>query len=196
MPRLALVLYALYLGLAFGWRTWLQLRRTGSSGFVGISRAGALERLGGVLLVASLVLGLLAPLAQLAGSAALSSAARPLAGSALYALGLALTLAAQLRMGVSWRIGVDASEKTSLVTSGPFAFARNPIFSGMFAVALGLALLVPNLLALLAVAALASGVEIQVRLVEEPYLVKQHGDAYLSWARRTGRFVPWLGRFP
>jgi protein-S-isoprenylcysteine O-methyltransferase Ste14 len=66
----------------------------------------------------------------------------------------------------------------------------------MIAVALGLLLLVPNVFALLAVLALVVGVEIQVRLVEEPYLVKQHGDAYLSWARRTGRFVPGLGLLP
>lgn len=196
MPRLALALYALYLALAFGWRTWLQLRRTGSSGFVGISRAGVLERLGGALLVVSIVLGLLSPLAELTGSLALLMPARPVLGALLYASGLALTLAAQLQMGVSWRIGVDPSEKTGLVTGGPFAFARNPIFSGMIAVALGLALLVPNALALLAVAALVAGVEIQVRLVEEPYLVKQHGDAYLSWARRTGRFAPGFGRLP
>lgn len=196
MPRLALALYALYLALAFGWRTWLQLRRTGSSGFVGISRAGVLERLGGALLIVSLVFGVLSPLAELSGSAAYLVPPRLAPGAALYALGLALTLAAQLQMGVSWRIGVDPSEKTGLVTAGPFALARNPIFGGMIAVALGLLLLVPNVFALLAVVALVVGVEIQVRLVEEPYLVKQHGDAYLSWARRTGRFVPGLGRLP
>jgi protein-S-isoprenylcysteine O-methyltransferase Ste14 len=196
VPRLALALYALYFALAFGWRTWLQLRRTGSSGFVGISRAGVLERLGGALLIVSLVLGVVSPLAELSGSVAYLVPARLAPGAALYAVGLALTFAAQLQMGVSWRIGVDPSEKTGLVTAGPFALARNPIFSGMIAVALGLLLLVPNVFALLAVAALVTGVEIQVRLVEEPYLVKQHGDAYLSWARRTGRFVPGLGRLP
>ena len=194
MPRLTLALYALYLGLTLGWRSWLQLRRTGSTGFVGISRTGGLEQLGGSLLVASVVLGLLSPLAELSGALALLTAARPLAGIALYAAGLALTLAAQLQMGASWRIGVNPAEKTGLVTGGPFAFARNPIFAGMIAAALGLALLVPNLLALLAVGVLIVGLEVQVRLVEEPYLVKQHGDSYLSWARRTGRFCPLLGR--
>jgi protein-S-isoprenylcysteine O-methyltransferase Ste14 len=40
------------------------------------------------------------------------------------------------------------------------------------------------------------GLQIQVRLVEEPYLLRVHGDAYRRYAERTGRFVPWLGRFP
>lgn len=194
MPRLALTLYVLFLALALGWRSWLQRRRTGSSGFVGLSRAGALERLGGLLLVVSLGLGLGAPLAALLEPAQIPLA-QAVAGVATYALGLALTLAAQLEMGSAWRIGVDPAERTRLITSGPFAFARNPIFSGMLAVALGLALLVPNGFAWLALFALALGVELQVRLVEEPYLVKLHGDAYLAWARRTGRFVPGLGRF-
>lgn len=196
MPRTALALYALYLSLAFGWRTWLQLRSTGSTGFVGLSRAGARERLGGLLLVASLALGLLAPLAALGGWAAPLFASRALApaGVALYALGLAITLAAQLQMGVSWRIGVDPAARTALVTSGLFARVRNPIFTGMSAVALGLALLVPNALGLLAVPALAAGLELQVRFVEEPYLIRQHGEAYLGWARRAGRFLPGIGR--
>jgi hypothetical protein len=37
MAACALALFALYLALAFGARTFLQLRRTGSSGFKGIS---------------------------------------------------------------------------------------------------------------------------------------------------------------
>ena len=194
MPRLALVLYGLYLALAFGWRTWLQLRRTGASGFVGLPRAGALQRLGGALLVVSIALGALSPIAALAGWAATLATPRPLLGVGAYALGLGLTLWAQLRMGSSWRIGVDPAETTALVTSGPFAFARNPIFTGMLAVALGLALLVPNLPALLAALALALGLELQVRLVEEPYLLGAHGELYRRWAARTGRFLPGIGR--
>ncbi len=194
MPRLALALYGLYLALAFGWRTWRQLRTTGRTGFVGLSRAGALERLGGALLVVSLVLGLASPLAALNGGAPQLRTAAAALGIALYGTGLALTLAAQLRMGASWRIGVDVTERTQLVTNGPFAFARNPIFTGMIAVALGLALLVPNAWALCAVIALFVGIELQVRLVEEPYLLGTHGAPYREWAQRTGRFLPGLGR--
>jgi protein-S-isoprenylcysteine O-methyltransferase Ste14 len=196
MPRLALALYVLYFALAFGWRTWRQLRTTGSSGFVGMSRAGALERVVGVLLIVSIALGLASPLALLLGwpASAPLAPAWPLLGAALYAAGLALTLWAQVHMGASWRIGVDASERTRLVTDGPFAFARNPIFTGMSAVALGLAAIVPNAWALLAVATLAVGLGLQVRRVEEPYLLRTHGEPYRAWGARTGRFLPGLGR--
>ena len=50
MAALALVLYGLYLALAFVLRTALHRRRTGRSGFSGISGApGSAEWLGGVL---------------------------------------------------------------------------------------------------------------------------------------------------
>ena len=64
----------------------------------------------------------------------------------------------------------------------------------MFAAILGVALLVPNAPALLGVVALFIGLELQVRLVEEPYLIATHAEAYLGWARRAGRFLPGLGR--
>jgi protein-S-isoprenylcysteine O-methyltransferase Ste14 len=60
--------------------------------------------------------------------------------------------------------------------------------------AAGLALLVPNAASLVGLVALVVGIEIQVRRVEEPYLLRTHGDAYASWAARTGRFLPGIGR--
>ena len=43
-------------------------------------------------------------------------------------------------------------------------------------------------------AALLVALEIQVRAVEEPYLLRTHGDAYRRYAAATGRFVPGIGR--
>ena len=199
MAWVALGCFGLYLGLAFGVRTLVQLRRTGSSGFHGLSgRPGSAEWLGGVLFVVALVGGLAAPVLDLAGVLGpvevLDGAAARVAGIALFALGLAATLAAQFAMGDAWRIGVDPGERTELVTSGPFALVRNPIFSGMLPASLGLALMVPNAVALLSLIALLTALEIQVRLVEEPYLLGVHGERYTGYAARVGRFVPGVGR--
>jgi protein-S-isoprenylcysteine O-methyltransferase Ste14 len=46
----------------------------------------------------------------------------------------------------------------------------------------------------LGLAALVAGIELQVRAVEEPHLLRTHGEAYARWARATGRFVPSLGK--
>ncbi len=196
---LALGLYALYMALAFGLRTWLQLRRTGESGFKGISgRLGSLEWIAGVLFVLAIAIGVAAPVLDVTGALepldALDSAGVRATGVAIFIVGLVGTLYAQVAMGESWRIGVDVDERTALVTSGPFAIVRNPIFAAMLPASLGLALLVPNIAALAGFGALVLALQIQVRLVEEPYLLRQHGEAYRNYAARVGRFVPGLGR--
>jgi protein-S-isoprenylcysteine O-methyltransferase Ste14 len=99
-----------------------------------------------------------------------------------------------MALGDSWRVGVPRDEHTALVTNGPFAWVRNPIFTAMLISAAGLLLLVPNLAALGAWTAMLVGLEIHVRLVEEPHLLNMHGDAYAKYAARVGRFWPYLGR--
>jgi protein-S-isoprenylcysteine O-methyltransferase Ste14 len=196
---LALGLYALYMALAFGLRTWLQIRRTGESGFKGISgRLGSLEWIAGVLFVVAIAVGVAAPVLDVTGALepldALDSAGVRATGIAIFVVGLVGTFYAQVAMGESWRIGVDVDERTDLVTTGPFEVVRNPIFAAMLPASLGLALLVPNVAALVGFGALVVALEIQVRLVEEPYLLRQHGDAYRAYASQVGRFVPGLGR--
>lgn len=198
-PVLALALYAIYLGTAFAARSVLQLRATGSTGFHGVSgRPGSAEWAGGVLLAAALTLGVMAPALQLAGvvapAAVLDTEAIAAVGAGLAVMGIALTLAAQSAMGRSWRIGVDPLERTQLVTSGPFTVVRNPVFAAMIPTGVGLALIAPNVVALIAVATLTLALQLQTRVVEEPYLRSAHGDDYAVYAARVGRFVPGLGK--
>jgi protein-S-isoprenylcysteine O-methyltransferase Ste14 len=199
MPRLALALYVVFLAIAFGWRSWVQYRRTGDVGFRGFSRGvSGLERAVGALFAVALVACLAAILAALAGRidslAPLDGGAVRAAGLVLALAGIAVTVVAQMQMGDSWRIGVDEQERTALVRRGLFDRMRNPIFTGMLLATLGLVFLVPNLLAALAWLVLLVAVELQVRRVEEPYLLRTHGPAYADYARSVGRFVPGIGR--
>ena len=52
----------------------------------------------------------------------------------------------------------------------------------------------PTWISAAALVALVAAVELQVRAVEEPYLLHQHGSDYVDYAARTGRFVPGVGR--
>jgi protein-S-isoprenylcysteine O-methyltransferase Ste14 len=124
----------------------------------------------------------------------LDTTAAHVAGLFLAVAGIGLTFYAQVAMGASWRIGVDPGERTQLVTSGPFALVRNPIFAAMLPTALGLALLVPSWVALAGLVGLIAALELQVRVVEEPYLLQAHGETYAAYAARVGRFAPKLGR--
>jgi protein-S-isoprenylcysteine O-methyltransferase Ste14 len=198
MAVAALVLYLAAMSLAFGWRTVVHRRRTGDSGLrLDAGPAGSIAWWAKTAFLAALALGLAGPVAAVAGMANLAVLDHPpvaAAGLVIAVLGTAATLAAQLAMGASWRIGVDAGERTELVTGGPFALARNPIFTAMITTDAGLALMVPNLLALLAPVVLTAAIQLQVRAVEEPYLLAAHGDVYRGYAARVGRFVPGLGR--
>ncbi len=198
MAALALVLFGFSLILTFGVRIAIQLRRTGSTGVHGFATdATPLERFAGVLFVAGLVMGAAAPLLALLGVlepiATLDGTAGHAVGIVLGVAGVLLTFGAQLAMGDAWRVGVDPEERTDLVTDGPFGLVRNPIYSAMIPTVLGLALMVPNVLAIAAFLTLVTALELQVRLVEEPHLLRVHGKTYADYAGRVGRFVPGLG---
>lgn len=193
MAGLALVLWVLYLVLAFGVRVALQLRRTGRTGVVGISgRPGSLEWIGGVLFVVALLVAFAGVFQD--PIAGLDTTAAQAIGLVLAIGGILGTFAAQLAMGDAWRVGVDESERTELVTGGPFALVRNPIYSAMLPTVAGLALLVPNVLSIGGALALLAALELQTRGVEEPYLLRTHGRDYADYASRVGRFVPRIGR--
>jgi|SRR6185436_556109 len=198
MAVAALVLYGISLTLTFGVRIAIQVRRTGSTGVHGLPEgAGPLEWFAGGLFVFALAIGGLAPLlALLDVLEPVSALDRPMLnilGLVLAVSGIVLTFAAQLAMGDAWRIGVDPDDRTELVTDGPFRLVRNPIYSAMIPTVLGLVLMVPSVLALAAIFCLVTALELQVRLVEEPHLMRTHGDAYSKYAARVGRFVPGLG---
>jgi protein-S-isoprenylcysteine O-methyltransferase Ste14 len=198
MAATALVLYGITLTLTFGVRIALQVRHTGSTGVHGLpAGASPIEWLAGGLFITGLVVAAAAPLLALLDVvepiAALDGPVGHALGVVLAIVGIVLTFLAQLAMGEEWRIGVDPDERTRLVTDGPFRLVRNPIYSAMLPTVLGLVLMVPSVAALLALAVLAIGLELQVRFVEEPYLLRAHGDEYASYAARVGRFVPGTG---
>lgn len=197
MAATALVLYGVMFGVVFVLRTLIQKRTTGDSGVrAGVLGAapGSVDWWAGWLLVVALLAGLAAPIAELAGLDPLVDTTWARAGGAvLAAVGIVATFLAQVDMGREWRIGIDESERTGLVADGAFARVRNPIFSAMILTGVGLTALVPNPISLVGVVGLVAAIELQVRFVEEPHLRRLHGDSYLAYAGRVGRFVPGVG---
>jgi protein-S-isoprenylcysteine O-methyltransferase Ste14 len=201
MAAAALALYGVSLVVTFGVRVGVQVRRTGSTGLKGLSGSpGSIEWLAGVLFVLSLALSAASPALVLLGVldpiAALDGIVGHALGVVLAVAGIALIFGAQLAMGNAWRVGVDPEERTQLVTDGPFGLVRNPIYSAMIPKIAGLALMAPTALAIAALAILVIALELQVRAVEEPYLLDAHGDAYATYAAHVGRFAPGLGLLP
>jgi protein-S-isoprenylcysteine O-methyltransferase Ste14 len=199
MPAIALVLFAVFALLGFGWRSWEQRRRTGSTGFRGISgRPGSLEWFAGAGFIVAEGVAVFGPILQLVGVVSplgfLHTPWIQITGAVIAVLGIATTVYAQLDMGDSWRIGVDKSETTTLVRNGVFGWVRNPIFTAMMMFGFGFALLTPNPVALVGFVLLVITIELQVRAVEEPYLLATHGHSYREYCSDVGRFVPGVGR--
>lgn len=110
------------------------------------------------------------------------------AGWTLLVASLVWTVIAQTQMGKSWRIGIDQKNRTTLVTSGLFAYSRNPIFLGMRLSMLSLVLLRPNVVTVAAALAADVLIQIQVRL-EEDFLIKQHSVKYQQYMSKTRRWL-------
>lgn len=195
---------ALYLILLVGWlalvgavRSAIHLRRSGTVPLRVDDPRGAPQWWARVLATAGLVAAIGAPLADVAGVEPLGPRGHPaavVAGVLLVVVGTVGTLWAQSTMGDSWRADVDPEARTELVVDGPFRRVRNPIIVGTALTAAGLAAILPNPLTAAMLVLFVTTWEVQIRLVEEPYLARVHGDRYRSYAARTGRFVPGIGR--
>ena len=197
MAATALTLYITWAALAFGWRTIIQYRRTGDTGLRLHARAGTPQWWAKLGFALAIIIGFAAPIAAVAGLdniPALDANWLHATGVAVTLLGIVLTVVAQYAMGESWRIGVDTNERTALVTNGAFAIVRNPIFTAMLVTATGLTMTIPNLISIIGLVALITALEVQVRLVEEPYLLTAQGDSNRTYAHHVGRFAPGIGR--
>ncbi len=103
--------------------------------------------------------------------------------------GLALCWLAQRTMAASWRVGIDDTNHTELVSSGPFRLIRNPTYSGLFALTAGFWLVWPTWAVLTFALLFIVMLEVQVRC-EEEHMLRQHGDAYKTYFARTRRYIP------
>ncbi len=199
MPRLALALVLVWFVSLFVVRSIVQWRRTGSTGLKGVSGAvGSVEWSAGVLTAVGFVAAAATPFARLfswpGGNVLATAPMVHFVGALVATVGVVGALAAQVEMGDSWRVGVDATEETTLVTHGLFRWVRNPIFTFVLLSLVGLVLVLPTVFSLLSTVLATTGIELQVRAVEEPYLRRVHGIAYDDYCSRTGRFLPGIGR--
>ncbi|MGD1277114.1 MAG: isoprenylcysteine carboxylmethyltransferase family protein [Tepidisphaeraceae bacterium] len=117
----------------------------------------------------------------------------PLAWGAVVAgtIALVYSLICWKIMGKSWRMGIDPSDDTPLVTQGPYAYVRHPIYalSSILMLCTVAACPSPPLLAVAAVHIFLLHYEARR---EEAHLLHVHGQDYQQYRQRTGRFVPRL----
>jgi protein-S-isoprenylcysteine O-methyltransferase Ste14 len=114
-------------------------------------------------------------------------------GLLLVVLGYAGTLWTYGAMGDTWRIGIDAKERTALVSCGPYRWVQHPIYLLQIVMLAGAALLLPTLVSFATLATHYFCVHLKAG-DEEKYLTEIHGAAYRDYTARTGRLFPRLLR--
>ena len=108
-------------------------------------------------------------------------------GIGLMSVSLLWITIAQHQMSQSWRIGIDETHRTTLVTTGIFAYSRNPVFLGLLFGILGLFLVLPNAVTFCLLGVSYVVMQLQVRL-EEEFLERQHEGPYQAYRNQTRRW--------
>jgi protein-S-isoprenylcysteine O-methyltransferase Ste14 len=101
--------------------------------------------------------------------------------------GLLLLLWSLISFGQSFRVGIDTDHPDKLITSGVFAFSRNPIYVAFACILLGQFLIFSNWILLVYMGA---GIWLFHRQVlrEEDYLKKHYGKEYSEYCSQVRRY--------
>jgi protein-S-isoprenylcysteine O-methyltransferase Ste14 len=112
-------------------------------------------------------------------------------GAVVCLAGAGFALWARLILGKNWSARAEEKVGHSLVTTGPYAFVRHPIYTGFLFGMLGFALSVGTVWSL---AAFMFGVfSLLVRIpVEEGLMLRVFKDSYTNYSLRTKKLIPFI----
>ena len=183
---LALVVLALFYGIYFG-KMLAQKRRGIRTHQIGLRREKKLHLVETLMSVATFVI-VPAQLASIAFGWSWMPAGARFTGFWIALLGDGIFLAAVLCMKDSWRAGIPEKDKTAIVTTGIYAFSRNPAFLGFDFMYIGVLLMYCNWLTIPLTLFAVVMLHFQI-LQEEPYLTATFGAEYLRYKKRVFRYL-------
>jgi len=111
--------------------------------------------------------------------------------AALTAAGLLIAVWARGYLGTNWSGTVTIKEGHELVTQGPYAIVRHPIYTGLLLAFAGTAIAIGEWRAVLGIAFAAIAFWRKLRL-EEQWMCEQFGERYQAYCRRVPTLVPFI----
>lgn len=113
---------------------------------------------------------------------------------ALTALGVAFAIWARFYIGQNWSSAVSIKVGHQLIRTGPYAWVRHPIYSGLLLAMIGTAIARREPRGFVAFALLWLAFVIKSRM-EEGFMRKTFGTEYEEYNRATGALVPRVWNF-
>jgi protein-S-isoprenylcysteine O-methyltransferase Ste14 len=112
-------------------------------------------------------------------------------GAALTAAGLLFSVWARVHLGRNWSGTVTVKEEHSLVTTGPYALVRHPIYTGILTGFAGSALALGQWRGLLGLAIATVGLWRKWRL-EERWMQETFSETYTAYRKRVRAIIPFV----
>ena len=155
------------------------------------SFASKLSHIGPLLLAAILFSVPHMPISGLGEKFLPPTAWRFAAAAALTAAGLLMAAWARRYLGTNWSSTVTIKEGHELVTAGPYAIVRHPIYTGLILAFVGTALAIGEWRAVLA--AVFGVIAFWRKLsLEERWMREQFGERYQAYSRRVPALIPFV----
>lgn len=98
---------------------------------------------------------------------------------------------AQIHLGSNWTTGPMLRTRHQLVTSGPYAFVRHPMYTGLLAATISYGLMSSNIVIITLFLSYAVMI-IVTRLKPEEQLLTEHFPEYQSYRQRTSALFPMI----
>jgi protein-S-isoprenylcysteine O-methyltransferase Ste14 len=112
-------------------------------------------------------------------------------GAAVTIAGLLFAVWAREHLGRNWSRSVTIKEGHELITTGPYAVARHPIYTGILTGFLGMAIAITEVRGLVVSVLVFLALWMKLRM-EERWMRSQFGETYATYAHRTAALVPYL----
>ncbi|HWG19676.1 MAG TPA: isoprenylcysteine carboxylmethyltransferase family protein [Terracidiphilus sp.] len=112
-------------------------------------------------------------------------------GAAVAIAGILFAVWAREHLGRNWSRSVTIKQSHELITTGPYAVVRHPIYTGVLAGFLGMAIAVAQVRGLIAFVLIFFALWLKLRM-EEQWMRSHFGETYGTYARRTAALVPYL----
>ena len=110
-------------------------------------------------------------------------------GVALTWIGIAIALWARWHLGQYWSARITLKEDHRLIRTGPYAYFRHPIYSGLELAAVGGTLAIDKWRCVAGVVLIVLGYWMKARK-EESMLAAQFGEEFKEHCRHTGFLIP------